>query len=33
VLVIEVRWTGNDYAPGHGVRRLQEKVGKRWVNA
>jgi hypothetical protein len=33
VLVIEVRWTGSDYAPGQGVRRLQEKVGKRWRDA
>jgi hypothetical protein len=30
LLVIEVRWVGNDYAPGQGVRRLQEKVGKKW---
>jgi hypothetical protein len=28
--VARVRWVGNDYAPGHGVRRLQEKIGKKW---
>lgn len=28
--VIEVRWTGSDYSPGQGARRLQKKIGKQW---
>jgi hypothetical protein len=30
VPVVRVRWTGSDYAPGQGPRRLQEWIRDAW---
>jgi hypothetical protein len=30
--IVEVRWVGSDYGGGMGPRRLQERIGKKWVN-